>query len=53
MMLGIEFVGGSAIEKIIGECPWKYTGRFSVYNKINLAYLPAWALLGYFSEKSA
>lgn len=47
----IEYAGGWATEKLLGECPWKYESCLAVHGYINLAYFPLWCALGFMAEQ--
>ena len=46
----LEFIVGFLAEKIIGECPWKYEGRWNIGTYINLPHLPFWGAAGLIFE---
>lgn len=47
-----EYLTGFLLYKLIGQCPWDYTGcRFSVNGYIRLDYIPAWFTVGLLFEK--
>jgi hypothetical protein len=46
----IEYLFGWLYDKISGECPWKYTGKWSVGGYINLPHFPFWGGLGLMLE---
>ncbi len=55
-MLGIfviEFISGFLLEKIIGVCPWDYTGTspYEIMGYIRLDYTPAWMIFGIIVEQ--
>ncbi|MBS4536065.1 hypothetical protein GOQ29_10610 [Clostridium sp. D2Q-14] len=49
----IEFITGFLLEKIIGICPWDYSGNspYTILGYIRLDYLPYWFILGLLFEK--
>lgn len=48
----VEYITGYALKKIIGVCPWDYSGTpFSVNGIIRLDYAPVWFGAGLFFEK--
>jgi len=42
----IEYIGGMVMVRLIGDCPWRYTGWSNVSGFIQLSYFPVWAVLG-------
>ncbi|MDX1662865.1 MAG: hypothetical protein R3272_03665 [Candidatus Promineifilaceae bacterium] len=43
----VEWITGWLIARLIGRCPWDYSGRRWALNPyIRLDYLPIWALVG-------
>ena len=50
--LVVEYASGWVIKRIIGGCPWDYTGRarWQLHGLIRLDYYPAWALFGMLLE---
>lgn len=46
--LTVEYVGGWLLRRLVGVCPWDYTGRsrFQVHGLTRLDYGPLWALFG-------
>lgn len=52
LIFAAEYVTGFLLYKLIGQCPWDYTGcRFSVNGFIRLDYMPAWFTVGLLFEK--
>lgn len=52
LIFAAEYVTGFLLYKLIGQCPWDYTGcRFSVKGFIRLDYMPAWFTVGLLFEK--
>lgn len=48
----IEYLTGWTLQKLIGVCPWDYTGNgLSVDGFIRLDYAPAWFVAGLIFEK--
>lgn len=50
MILILEYIFGWLYEKITGECPWKYTGKWNVHGYIKLTHFPGWGALGLLAE---
>lgn len=49
----IEYVSGAVIRRLIGRCPWDYSGaRLAVNGLIRLDYAPAWFVLGLLFEQA-
>lgn len=53
VIFSIEFVTGFLLDKIIGICPWDYSGNspYTVFGYIRLDYLPFWFVLGLLFER--
>lgn len=53
LILSIEFITGILLKKLIGICPWDYTGSspYQVMGVIRLDYIPYWFVLGLIFEK--
>jgi uncharacterized membrane protein len=50
-ILGIEYVAGWILQRVVGACPWEYKNRrFSVHGYIDLAYAPLWAIMCWAGE---
>lgn len=48
----MEYATGMILKKIIGVCPWDYSGtKFSINGIIRLDYAPVWFGAGLFFEK--
>lgn len=41
----IEYVGGMIMVRLIGECPWMYTGWSNIHGYIQLSYFPVWGIM--------
>jgi Putative ABC-transporter type IV len=39
---GIEYVSGAALERLTGECPWRYRRGLNVNGYVRLDYAPFW-----------
>lgn len=51
-IVGVEFVSGLLVRRVLGEAPWDYRGaRWSVDGLTRLDYLPLWALAGLVLER--
>ncbi len=47
-----EYASGWGLEKLIGSCPWDYTGsKFSIKGLIRLDYAPVWFAVGIIYER--
>ena len=46
VIFAMEFLVGFLGEKLTGECPWKYEGRWNVLGYIDLIKLPFWGAAG-------
>ncbi len=52
LIFATEYLTGFLLYKLIGQCPWDYSGsRFSVNGFIRLDYIPAWFAVGLLFEK--
>ncbi|MBS4539782.1 hypothetical protein GOQ27_15010 [Clostridium sp. D2Q-11] len=53
IIFSIEFVTGFLLHKIIGVCPWDYSGNspYTILGYIRLDYLPFWFVLGLLFEQ--
>lgn len=52
LIFATEYLTGFLLYKLIGQCPWDYSGRrFSVNGFISLDYMPAWFAVGLLFEK--
>ncbi|MBS1626017.1 MAG: hypothetical protein JST83_18500 [Bacteroidetes bacterium] len=51
-IFAIEFTSGFILDKILGRCPWQYSGPFSILGYIRLDYLPAWMIFAYMIERA-
>jgi uncharacterized membrane protein len=50
-ILGIEYVAGWILHRVIGVCPWEYKNRrWGVHGYIDLAYAPLWASICFAGE---
>jgi uncharacterized membrane protein len=48
----LEFVSGFLLCRLIGKCPWDYTGKgLNIAGYIRLDYAPAWFLCGLLFER--
>lgn len=50
MIFVLEYIFGWLYEKLTGECPWKYTGKWQIGGYINLPHFPFWGALGLIGE---
>lgn len=48
--IGIEYLSGLVLHKIIGICPWHYRSKYSIHGYVRLDYYPFWVLLGLLFE---
>ena len=47
----VELISGWLIARIIGRCPWDYSGkRFAINPYIRWDYFPVWAIVGLILE---
>lgn len=46
--LAVEYATGWVLRRLVGVCPWDYTGktRWELHGLMRLDYAPLWALLG-------
>lgn len=52
LIFATEYLTGFLLYKLIGQCPWDYSGsRFSVNGFIRLDYIPAWFAVGLLFER--
>jgi len=51
IFFSIEYSAGYGIKKMIGKCPWEYTGKYSVHGYIKASYFPIWCALGLLAER--
>jgi hypothetical protein len=50
--LGVEYVSGRVLRRLVGSAPWDYTGaRLSVDGLVRLDYAPLWAAYGLALER--
>lgn len=49
-IMGIEYVAGFILHRLIGKCPWTYKNKYNVSGYINLAYAPLWSIVGLTGE---
>ncbi len=48
----IEYLTGMILQKVLGICPWDYSGTpFSINGIIRLDYAPVWFIAGLFFER--
>ncbi|MFL5320006.1 MAG: putative ABC transporter permease [Myxococcaceae bacterium] len=46
-----EYLSGWILKRVLGKCPWDYTGKgVNVHGLVRLDYLPAWLLAAYLFE---
>lgn len=46
-ILGVEYVSGRVLRRLLGQPPWDYSAaRFGIDGLVRLDYLPLWALFG-------
>jgi hypothetical protein len=50
-ILVIEFTAGFIFTKIVGRCPWEYTGKYNVKGLIYPPYFPLWGGVGILFEQ--
>jgi hypothetical protein len=51
-IFGIEAATGALLRRLIGSCPWDYTGRRAhVRGLVRLDYAPLWYLVGLAFER--
>lgn len=51
VMYGAEYSSGLLLRKVLGSCPWDYSGaRHNVHGLVRLDYAPAWYALGLLFE---
>jgi len=46
VIFALEFIFGFLGKKIIGQCPWKYKGRWNIGGYIDLPHFPFWGAAG-------
>ncbi|MGO1367907.1 MAG: putative ABC transporter permease [Senegalia sp. (in: firmicutes)] len=53
LILSIELITGFLLQKLIGVCPWDYTGSspYALFGLIRIDYIPYWFVLGLIFEK--
>ncbi len=42
----IEYSCGEILARVLGDCPWHYSGYFNVGGYINLRMVPEWFVVG-------
>lgn len=47
----VEYTSGLLFRRILGVCPWNYTGKLAINGLINLRYIPVWFCFGILDEK--
>ncbi|MBA4337004.1 hypothetical protein C0416_04520 [bacterium] len=50
-ILVVEFAAGFIFTKIVGRCPWEYTGKYNIKGLIYPPYFPLWGGVGLIFEQ--
>ena len=50
LVIALEFIVGSLLKRIIGECPWEYKGKWNIGGYVSLPLIPFWGILGLLGE---
>lgn len=50
LVFAFEFIIGSLLKRLIGECPWRYEGKWNIKGYISLPLFPFWGILGLVGE---